>query len=381
MPTAPSTTRTRRRRWTTSRRMSSSRARPTARPPSRPSSSPLTDAISVFVTSRDVAGTQAAINDACISTGACPSLTLAVEALERVTRRAARVTRFTCDRPMARALSGAGRPHRHDGLGQVHGGQARSPHGWAGATSTTTRRCAPSRRRNRQRSSVCAARASFMLPKPPPSCAPWRRSHPSSSPPPPESCSTRAARAPCSGQDLGRLPAGASRDAARSASAAVLVGAATPRTCAGWRRASANATTAIGNLATSRWLTSTTARRTRSSSSSSESSSMPTPAAPADPVPTAPVAPATSREARSASARSRLAGPAGPARAPAPAAWGSEGLADVLRHLVGMQAQLPGDPYVGLWSGSRPSVPRRCRASSQTVSSSDCRSCVRPSTP
>ena len=34
---------------------------------------PITDAISVFVTSRDVAGTQAAINDACISTGACPS--------------------------------------------------------------------------------------------------------------------------------------------------------------------------------------------------------------------------------------------------------------------------------------------------------------------
>jgi glucose/mannose transport system substrate-binding protein len=34
---------------------------------------PLTDAISLFVTSRDVAGTQAAINDACISTGACPS--------------------------------------------------------------------------------------------------------------------------------------------------------------------------------------------------------------------------------------------------------------------------------------------------------------------
>ena len=34
---------------------------------------PITDAISVFVTSRDVAATQAAINDACISTGACPS--------------------------------------------------------------------------------------------------------------------------------------------------------------------------------------------------------------------------------------------------------------------------------------------------------------------
>ena len=33
---------------------------------------PITDAISVFVTSRDVAATQAAINDACISTGACP---------------------------------------------------------------------------------------------------------------------------------------------------------------------------------------------------------------------------------------------------------------------------------------------------------------------
>jgi len=34
---------------------------------------PITDAISVFVTSRDVAGTQAAISEACISTGACPS--------------------------------------------------------------------------------------------------------------------------------------------------------------------------------------------------------------------------------------------------------------------------------------------------------------------
>ncbi len=33
---------------------------------------PITDAISVFVSSRDVAATQAAINDACISTGACP---------------------------------------------------------------------------------------------------------------------------------------------------------------------------------------------------------------------------------------------------------------------------------------------------------------------
>jgi glucose/mannose transport system substrate-binding protein len=32
---------------------------------------PITDAISVFVTNRDVAATQAAINDACISTGAC----------------------------------------------------------------------------------------------------------------------------------------------------------------------------------------------------------------------------------------------------------------------------------------------------------------------
>jgi hypothetical protein len=30
--------------------------------------------------------------------------------------------------------------------------------------------------------------------------------------------------------------------------------------------------------------------------------------------------------------------------------WGEEGIADVLRHLVGMQAQLPGDPYLGLWS-------------------------------
>jgi glucose/mannose transport system substrate-binding protein len=34
---------------------------------------PITDAISVFVTSRDVAGTQAAIQEACVSTGACPS--------------------------------------------------------------------------------------------------------------------------------------------------------------------------------------------------------------------------------------------------------------------------------------------------------------------
>lgn len=34
---------------------------------------PITDAISVFVTSRDVAGTQAAIAEACVSTGACPS--------------------------------------------------------------------------------------------------------------------------------------------------------------------------------------------------------------------------------------------------------------------------------------------------------------------
>jgi glucose/mannose transport system substrate-binding protein len=31
------------------------------------------DAISVFVTSRDVAGTQAAIAEACVSTGACPA--------------------------------------------------------------------------------------------------------------------------------------------------------------------------------------------------------------------------------------------------------------------------------------------------------------------
>jgi glucose/mannose transport system substrate-binding protein len=34
---------------------------------------PITDAISLFVTSRDVAGTQAAIDAACKSTGACPS--------------------------------------------------------------------------------------------------------------------------------------------------------------------------------------------------------------------------------------------------------------------------------------------------------------------
>jgi glucose/mannose transport system substrate-binding protein len=34
---------------------------------------PITDAISVFVTSRDVAGTQAAIAEACVSTGACPA--------------------------------------------------------------------------------------------------------------------------------------------------------------------------------------------------------------------------------------------------------------------------------------------------------------------
>jgi glucose/mannose transport system substrate-binding protein len=34
---------------------------------------PITDAISLFVTSRDVAGTQAAINQACIDTGACPA--------------------------------------------------------------------------------------------------------------------------------------------------------------------------------------------------------------------------------------------------------------------------------------------------------------------
>jgi glucose/mannose transport system substrate-binding protein len=34
---------------------------------------PLTDAISVFVTSGDVAGTQAAINQACIDSGACPA--------------------------------------------------------------------------------------------------------------------------------------------------------------------------------------------------------------------------------------------------------------------------------------------------------------------
>ncbi len=33
---------------------------------------PITDSISVFVSNRDVAATQAAINDACISTGACP---------------------------------------------------------------------------------------------------------------------------------------------------------------------------------------------------------------------------------------------------------------------------------------------------------------------
>jgi glucose/mannose transport system substrate-binding protein len=32
-----------------------------------------TDAINVFVTSRDVAGTQSAIADACTSTGACPA--------------------------------------------------------------------------------------------------------------------------------------------------------------------------------------------------------------------------------------------------------------------------------------------------------------------
>ena len=71
--TAPSTTRTRRRRWTTSRPTRSCRARPTARRPSRPSCSRITDAISLFVTSRDVAGTQAAIDEACRSTGACPS--------------------------------------------------------------------------------------------------------------------------------------------------------------------------------------------------------------------------------------------------------------------------------------------------------------------
>jgi glucose/mannose transport system substrate-binding protein len=34
---------------------------------------PITDAISVFVTSRDVAGTQATINQACIDSGACPA--------------------------------------------------------------------------------------------------------------------------------------------------------------------------------------------------------------------------------------------------------------------------------------------------------------------
>jgi glucose/mannose transport system substrate-binding protein len=34
---------------------------------------PFTDAINVFVTSRDVAGTQTAIAEACVSTGACPA--------------------------------------------------------------------------------------------------------------------------------------------------------------------------------------------------------------------------------------------------------------------------------------------------------------------
>jgi hypothetical protein len=59
--------------------------------------------------------------------------------------------------------------------------------------------------------------------------------------------------------------------------------------------------------------------------------------------------PARRRLGRRALGRSLLARQGLLERRPA-SAWGDDGVADVLRHLVGMQAQLPGDPYLGLWS-------------------------------
>ena len=53
-------------------RRARARARPTARRRSPAFEQPIIDAISVFVTSRDVAGTQAAIDQACMDTGVCP---------------------------------------------------------------------------------------------------------------------------------------------------------------------------------------------------------------------------------------------------------------------------------------------------------------------